>query len=42
VYASPACGAWQWRSDSGGPGRCQREIARRYWHSSLGDEASGR
>lgn len=42
VHASPACGAWQWRSDAGGPGRCQRELARRYWHSSLGDEASGR
>ncbi|WP_395691024.1 DNA internalization-related competence protein ComEC/Rec2 [Piscinibacter sp.] len=29
---SPACGAWQWRSDESEPGRCQREIARRYWH----------
>jgi small subunit ribosomal protein S1 len=29
-------------SDTGGPGRCQRELDRRYWHSSLADEASGR
>ncbi|MBS0441248.1 MAG: DNA internalization-related competence protein ComEC/Rec2 [Proteobacteria bacterium] len=28
---SPACGAWQWRSDESEPGQCQREIARRYW-----------
>lgn len=40
IHASPACGAWQWRSDLGGLGLCQRERARRYWHSSLGDEAS--
>ncbi len=38
VRASPACGAWLWRSDETGPGRCQRELGRRYWHSSLVDE----
>ncbi len=41
VRASPACGAWLWRSDESGPGRCQRELARRYWHSSLVDEPIG-
>lgn len=34
VHASPDCGAWHWRSDEAGPGRCQRAVARRYWHSS--------
>jgi competence protein ComEC len=34
VRASPGCGAWQWRSDIAGSGRCQRDVARRYWHSS--------
>lgn len=34
VQASPACGAWRWRSDEAGLGRCQRELGRRYWHSS--------
>ena len=30
VVASPACGAWRWRS-GGGPGACERDLARRYW-----------
>ncbi|MFT3666007.1 DNA internalization-related competence protein ComEC/Rec2 [Piscinibacter sp.] len=38
LVASPACGAWAWRSDQGGPGRCQRDAARRYWHLSLDGE----
>ncbi len=41
VRVSPACGAWLWRSDETGPGRCQRELGRRYWHSSLVDEPIG-
>jgi competence protein ComEC len=33
LQASPACGAWTWRSDRApGAGTCQREAARRYWH----------
>jgi competence protein ComEC len=35
LVASPSCGAWQWRSDVGGWGRCQREAARRYWHADV-------
>ena len=31
-FASPACGAWQWRSDLPLPGACERERRRRYWH----------
>ena len=32
VVASPACGAWQWRSDAEpGVARCERDAARRYW-----------
>lgn len=34
VRASPGCGAWRWRSDEAGLGQCQRELGRRYWHSS--------
>lgn len=41
LVASPACGAWSWRSDEAGPGRCQRDSARRYWHFSLVQAASG-
>jgi len=41
LRVSPACGAWRWRSDApagaeadatGGPGGCERERGRRYWH----------
>jgi competence protein ComEC len=32
IVASPACGAWQWRTDGAEAGTCQRDIARRYWH----------
>ena len=32
VLASPACGAIHWRSDAPDAPRCEREIARRYWH----------
>jgi competence protein ComEC len=31
VVASPACGAWTWRSDRP-EGVCLRDAARRYWH----------
>ncbi len=32
VVASPACGAWQWRSDAPLPAAsCERELHRRYW-----------
>ncbi len=41
LRASPACGAWLWRSEESGPGRCQRELGRRYWHSSLADGPIG-
>ncbi|NUZ05019.1 DNA internalization-related competence protein ComEC/Rec2 [Piscinibacter koreensis] len=33
--ATPACGAWLWRADDALPGRCQRDHARRYWHSPV-------
>ena len=33
VHASPACGAWIWRSDDASGARCVRETARRYWHA---------
>jgi competence protein ComEC len=32
VVASPQCGAWQWHSAASGPGTCQRDLGRRYWH----------
>ncbi len=35
AIASPECGAWHWRSDAGGPGACERDIAQRYWHSGV-------
>ena len=28
---SPHCGAWQWKGGAG-PGICQRDASRRYWH----------
>ena len=32
VVASPACGAWRWRSDAEPDvARCERDAARRYW-----------
>ncbi len=31
-FASPACGAWHWRSDQPLPGACERDVRRRYWH----------
>ena len=34
VVASPACGAWRWRSD-GGPATCERELSRRYWNDRV-------
>lgn len=34
--ASPACGAWRWRSDEA-QGRCQRQFDRRYWRYRDGD-----
>ncbi len=36
VVASPQCGAWLWQSDEKGPGRCQRDVGRRYWHHRPG------
>ena len=44
IAASPACGAWQWRSSEAGTtagsdgatiGRCERDLARRYWHHGV-------
>lgn len=32
VFDSPHCGAMTWASDQPGQLRCQRELARRYWH----------
>ncbi len=34
VVASPACGAWQWPHDGPPAGRCERDLARRYWHAT--------
>ncbi len=36
VLASPQCGAWQWYSATPGPGTCQRDRGRRYWHHRPG------
>lgn len=35
VYASPACGAFQWRSAAPDVVECERTRARRYWHHVL-------
>lgn len=32
---SPGCGAMRWRSAEPGAVRCERELARRYWHHRL-------
>jgi competence protein ComEC len=32
VIESPRCGAALWRSAQAGEVKCQREVARRYWH----------
>jgi competence protein ComEC len=32
LVVSPACGAWQWIAAAPFEGRCEREVARRYWH----------
>ena len=32
LQASPACGAWRWRSEGSAEGVCQRDAVRRYWH----------
>jgi competence protein ComEC len=39
IVASPQCGAWLWHSAEAGPGRCQRDLGRRYWHQRAGLEA---
>ncbi|MBW8844718.1 MAG: DNA internalization-related competence protein ComEC/Rec2 [Burkholderiales bacterium] len=31
VVASPACGAWRWRSDVPAAASCERDLSRRYW-----------
>lgn len=33
THASPACGAWLWRSDAPDAPQCYRDSARRYWHA---------
>ena len=40
-WTSPACGAWQWRSDVPDASVCEREARRRYWHwrAGAGDRA---
>ncbi|CAM5795934.1 DNA internalization-related competence protein ComEC/Rec2 [Rhizobacter fulvus] len=30
--STPGCGAWTWRNGAIGEARCEREVARRYWH----------
>lgn len=34
VVATPACGAWQWRSDTAA-GTCERTLSRRYWRDRV-------
>ncbi len=41
IIDSPACGAWQWRSDDPDTGICQRDAARRYWHHGPAGRAPG-
>ena len=38
VVASPACGAWRWRSD-GEAGLCERDRQRRYWQDRIASPA---
>ena len=35
LRSSPECGAATWRSQAPGQLRCEREVARRYWHHGL-------
>jgi len=40
LWVSPACGAWLRSAADAPSGRCQRDLARRYWHHGGAPEPS--
>jgi len=40
TFESATCGAWRWQGGPAGPGVCERDVARRYWHHA--SQAAGR